>query len=58
MYGVKSHAPTVPMSRSPFKQNFMFDVPDASVPTVEMCWLMSKAGISTSASDKEKSDRK
>ena len=40
-------------SRLPFEQNFMFDVPDASVPAVEICWLMSEAGMSTSASDTE-----
>jgi hypothetical protein len=28
----------------PFKLNFMFDVPDASVPAVDMCSLMSDAG--------------
>jgi hypothetical protein len=28
---------TVPRRRPPFKQNFMLDVPDASVPAVEMC---------------------
>ena len=44
---------TVPTSRPPFRQNFMFDVPDASVPAVEMCWLMSDAGISTSARETE-----
>lgn len=40
---------TVPSRRPPFKQNFMLDVPDASVPAVEMCWLISEAGISISA---------
>ena len=44
---------TVPTSRPPLRQNFMFDVPDASVPAVEMCWLMSEAGMSTSASETE-----
>lgn len=47
------HAPTVPSSRPPLRQNFMFDVPDASVPAVEMCWLMSDAGMRISASDTE-----
>ena len=31
------HLPTVPRSRPPLRQNFMFEVPDASVPAVEMC---------------------
>ena len=44
---------TVPNNKPPFKQNFMFDVPDASVPAVEMCWLMSDAGMRISASDTE-----
>ena len=44
---------TVPNSRPPFKQNFMFDVPDASVPAVEICWLISDAGMRTSASETE-----
>ena len=44
---------TVPTSRPPFRQNFMFDVPDASVPAVEMCCEMSEAGMSTSASETE-----
>lgn len=34
-------------------QNFMFDVPEASVPAVEMCWLMSDAGMRISASETE-----
>ena len=29
--------PTVPNNNPPFKQNFMFDVPEASVPAVEIC---------------------
>lgn len=31
------YIPTVPSNKPPFKQNFMFEVPDASVPAVEMC---------------------
>jgi hypothetical protein len=31
--------------RQPFITNFMFDVPDASVPAVDMCWDNSAAGI-------------
>ena len=41
----------VPMIREPFIANFMLDVPDASVPAVEMCWLSSAPGIITSASE-------
>ena len=33
------------MINPPFMTNFMFDVPEASVPAVEMCSLMSEAGI-------------
>ena len=29
--------PTVPNNNPPFKQNFIFDVPEASVPAVEIC---------------------
>jgi hypothetical protein len=39
----------VPMIKPPFKQNFIFEVPDASVPAVEMCSLMSLAGQMISA---------
>ena len=28
----------VPMMRLPFIMNFMFPVPEASVPAVEICW--------------------
>jgi len=31
------HVPTVPSRRPPLRQNFMFDVPDASVPAVDIC---------------------
>lgn len=51
--GEENNAPTVPTSSPPLRQNFMLDVPDASVPAVEMCWLMSDAGMSTSASETE-----
>ena len=34
---LRRDVPTVPKSKPPFKQNFMFEVPDASVPAVEMC---------------------
>ena len=39
----------VPMIKQPFMANFMLDVPDASVPAVEMCWDSSAAGTMTSA---------
>lgn len=29
--------PTVPSSNPPLRQNFIFDVPEASVPAVEIC---------------------
>ena len=41
--------PTVPTRRPPLRQNFMLEVPDASVPAVEICWLISDAGIRISA---------
>lgn len=41
----------VPIISPPFITNFMFEVPEASVPAVEMCSLMSEAGIITSAFD-------
>lgn len=47
------YSPTVPRSRPPLMQNFMFEVPEASVPAVEMCWLMSDAGMRISASETE-----
>ena len=45
--------PTVPSSNPPLRQNFMLDVPEASVPAVEICWLISEAGIKTSAKETE-----
>jgi starch phosphorylase len=33
------------MIKQPFIWNFMFEVPEASVPAVEMCWDNSEAGI-------------
>lgn len=35
----------VPIVRAPFSMNFMFPVPDASVPAVEICSDRSAAGI-------------
>jgi len=35
----------VPIIKEPFMTNFIFDVPDASVPAVEICWESSAAGI-------------
>ena len=42
---------SVPMIRQPFIWNFMLDVPEASVPAVEMCCDSSEAGMSVSARD-------
>jgi hypothetical protein len=39
----------VPMIKPPFITNFMFEVPLASVPAVEMCSLISLAGMMISA---------
>ena len=39
----------VPMTRPPLSTNFMLLVPEASVPAVEMCSLMSDAGVRISA---------
>jgi hypothetical protein len=33
------------MIREPFMINFMLDVPEASVPAVEICWDKSAAGM-------------
>lgn len=39
---ISTFAPSnVPMMSDPFIANFMFDVPDASVPAVLMCWESS-----------------
>ena len=39
----------VPMTRPPLRTNFMLLVPEASVPAVEICSLMSEAGVRISA---------
>lgn len=31
--------------REPLMANFMLEVPEASVPAVEICWLISAAGM-------------
>jgi len=31
--------------RPPFMTNFMLEVPEASVPAVEICWESSEAGM-------------
>ena len=41
----------VPIVRAPFSANFMFPVPDASVPAVEICSDRSEAGKMRSASE-------
>jgi hypothetical protein len=35
----------VPIIKQPFITNFMFDVPEASVPAVEICCESSEAGM-------------
>ena len=40
---------SVPMVSAPLSANFMFPVPEASVPAVEICSLRSAAGMITSA---------
>jgi hypothetical protein len=50
---ITNNIPTVPKSRPPLRQNFILEVPEASVPAVEMCWLISEAGMRTSASETE-----
>lgn len=35
----------VPMMKEPLSANFMLEVPLASVPAVEMCWLQGKPGV-------------
>ena len=39
------------MVRAPLRANFMFPVPAASVPAVEICSETSLAGMSRSATD-------
>ena len=47
---ISTFAPSrVPTIKPPFMANFMFPVPEASVPAKEMCWLISLAGINNSA---------
>lgn len=38
-----SRACSISNKRAPFMANFMFEVPEASVPAVEMCWESSDA---------------
>src|SRR5207244_2292917 len=40
---------SVPTSTAPLRGAFMFPVPEASVPAVEMCWESSQAGKMRSA---------
>ena len=40
---------SVPMVSAPFKASFMFPVPDASIPAVEICSERSAAGMIRSA---------
>jgi hypothetical protein len=49
---ISTFAPSiVPIIRHPFMTNFIFEVPEASVPAVEMCWESSAAGIIIYAED-------
>lgn len=48
--GRRTLAPSqVPIMRPPLRTNFMLLVPEASVPAVEMCSLISEAGVMISA---------
>jgi len=40
--------------RPPLMANFMLEVPEASMPAVEMCWLRSDAGMSISGIENNK----
>ncbi len=42
---------SVPMVSAPFMLSFMFPVPDASIPAVEICSERSAAGMIFSASE-------
>ncbi len=42
---------SVPMVRAPFRASFMFPVPEASMPAVEICSDRSDPGMITSARD-------
>jgi len=47
-YVISTFAPShVPIIKHPFITNFILDVPDASVPAVEICYDSSDAGIIT-----------
>ena len=45
----------VPMMSAPFMANFMFPVPLASVPAVEMCWLQQQDGRTAVGSRRSRS---
>lgn len=45
----------VPMVRAPFSMNFMFPVPEASVPAVEICSDRSDAGMTADRRQVERS---
>ena len=45
------HHPSLPPSLSSPPLSPAAISPDASIPAVEMCWLMSEAGIMSSAMD-------
>ena len=49
---ISTFAPShVPIIKPPFITNFIFDVPDASVPAVDICYDISDAGMYISADD-------
>ena len=51
---ISTFAPSiVPMIKDPFIQNFIFPVPEASKPAVDICWFKSEAGMITWALDTE-----
>ena len=49
---ISTFAPSmVPIIKHPFITNFIFEVPEASVPAVEMCYDNSLAGTITYADE-------
>ena len=48
-FSISRFAPSLdPTSKPPFIMNFMLDVPEGSVPGVEICWLKSAAATKSS----------
>ena len=51
-YVISTFAPShVPIIKHPFITNFIFEVPEASVPAVEICCDNSAAGMITYAAE-------